>query len=139
MIENRISKLTKSKVSSDNAKQIYQNDLNKSNFHHKLEYNPTIDNNKAKHRKRKCIFYNPPFCESLKTIFGSLFLKLFDKHFPKSTELNKIFNRSSIKISYCCSPNIKALISGHNKKLLEKLPTEPKLSNCKNRMQCPVI
>ena len=53
MIEKRISKLTKSKVSFNNAIQIYQNALNKSNFNHKLKYNPTIDNNKVKKRKRK--------------------------------------------------------------------------------------
>ena len=139
MIENRISKLTKSKESFDNAKQIYQNALSKSNFHHKLEYNPTINNNKAKNRKRKCIFYNPPFCESVKTKFGNLFLKLLDKHFPQSTELHKIFNRNSTKLSYCCSPNIKALISGHNKKLLEKPQIEQNLCNCRNREQCPVM
>ena len=63
-------------------------------------------------------FYNPPFGGSVKTKFGSLFLKLLDKHFPKSTKLNKIFNR--IKISYSCSQNIKTIISGHK---LEKPPT----------------
>ena len=138
MIENRISKLTKNKVSFNNAIQIYQNALNKSNFNYKLKYNPTIDNTKAKNRKRKCIFYNPPFCESVKTKFGKLFLELLDKHFPKSNELHKIFNRNSIKISYCCSPNIKAIISGHNKKLLNKPPVEPELCNCKDKKLCPV-
>ena len=56
MIEKRISKLTKSKVSFNNAIKIYQNALNKSNFNHKLKYNPTIDNNKVKKKKKKVNF-----------------------------------------------------------------------------------
>ena len=112
MIEKRISKLIKSKESFNNALQIYQNTLNKSNLNYRLKFKPAIDNTKVKNRKRKCIFYNPSFCESVKTKFGKRFLELLDKHFPKSTELHKIFNRNSIKISYCCLLNIKAIISG---------------------------
>ena len=74
----------------------------------------------------------------MKTKFGSLFLKLLDKHFPKKTKLNKIFNRNSVKISYSCSPNVKAIISGHNKKLLGKEAINPDLCNCRNKTQCPV-
>ena len=92
-----------------------------------------------KNRKRKCIFYNPPFCKSVKTKFGSLLLKLLDKHFPKSNELYSIFNRNSIKISYNCSPYKKTIISRHNKKLLEKPPTVSELCNCKSKIQCPVM
>ena len=50
-----------------------------------------------------------------------------------------MFKRNSIKISYCCSPNIKAIICGHNKKLLKKPPTEPALFNYKNKKLCPVL
>ena len=91
------------------------------------------------YKKKKVHFYNPPFCESVNTKFGKLLLELLDKHFTKSTELHQIFNRNSIKISYCCSPNIKAIISGHNKKLLNKPPVEPELCNCKDKKLCHVL
>jgi len=35
-------------------------------------------------------------------------------------ELNKSFNRNTIKLSYSCMPNMDALISGHNRKILAK-------------------
>ena len=138
MIKKIILKLTK-KNSFDSAKHINQNALSKSNFNYKLEYNPKNDNIKPENRKnRKFTLYNLPFCESVKTKFGSLFLKLLDKIFPKSTELYKIFNRKYIKMSYSCSTNIKAIISGHNKKLIGKPPTDSELCKCKNIRQCPV-
>ena len=34
-----------------------------------------------------------------------------------------MFNRKTFKIYYCCTPNIKAIINGHNKRLLNKKPT----------------
>jgi len=44
---------------------------------------------------------------------------LIEKHFGK-TVLRKYFNRSTTKISYFCMTNIEAVLSGHNKKLLNK-------------------
>merc|ERR1712183_669092 len=96
----------------------YQNALNKSNFIYKLKYRRNDNPNKKKNRKRKCIFYNPSFCKSVQTNIGKLFLTLLDKHFDKSSEYHKIINRNCIQISYCCCPNILALINGHNKRFL---------------------
>ena len=73
----------KNKDSFDNAKHIYQNALSKSNFSYNLEYNSTNDNIKPKNRKKNCIFYSPPFCESERKIWkstlknsGQTFLKI---------------------------------------------------------------
>ena len=89
-------------------------------------------------RKRNCIYYNPPFCKSVKTKIGKLFLDLVDKHFKKDTIYHKIINRNSIKISYCCAPNIMALINSHNKKLTKKSDKNEKLCNCRIKTNCPV-
>ena len=48
------------------------------------------------------------------------FLALIDKHFKAGNPLKNIMNRSCIKVSYRCLPNIGARIAGHNKKILRK-------------------
>ena len=57
----------------------------------------TKTNNK-KTRKRKIIWFNPPYCLSVKTNVGKVFLKFIKKHFPKGNSLNKIFNKNTVKI-----------------------------------------
>ena len=37
---------------------------------------------------------------------GKIFLKLVDKHFPKSNKLHKIFNRNTSKVSCSCAENM---------------------------------
>ena len=70
---------------------------------------------------------------------GKEFLKLINKHFPPQHKLNRILNRNSIKINYSCMPNMKAIITGHNKKLLEKESSQQsKPCNCKNKDICPL-
>ena len=74
------------------------------------------------------------------------FLKLIDKHFPKSTPLHKIFNRNIIKVSYSCMNNVKSVISKHNKHLLRETSSQQsrndknneKLCNCWNANERPL-
>ena len=53
----------------------------------------TISNeqNEKKKRKRKIIWFNPPYSSTVKTNVGKLFLKLVKQHFPKGHKLHKIF------------------------------------------------
>ena len=63
-----------------------------------------------------------------KQMLGQSFWPLYvDKHF-KDTSLGKYFNRSTIKVSYSCMPNLDTIISGHNKKVLNQ-PIEPQSNN----------
>ena len=78
---------------------------------------------------------------SLKTNIGKQFLELIDKHFPKNHVLYPIANRKNIKISYSCTRNIGALISGHNIKILNEDSNsheETKPCNCQVKALCPV-
>ena len=78
---------------------------------------------------------------SLKTNIGKQFLELIDKHFPKNHILYPIANRKNIKISYSCTKNIGALISGHNNKILNEVNNsneETKPCNCQVKALCPV-
>ena len=89
---------------------------------------------------RNIIWYNPPYSKNVETNIGKCFLSLIDLHFPKSNPLYKMFNRNTIKLSYSCMPNIKTIISDHNKSLLSKSKQsdENKNCNCRNPNACPM-
>lgn len=142
MIEKRLTILSKNKQIFDEAKTLYQSALEKSNYNHKLEYKEEYKQNKKKKRSRRkeCIYYNPPYCMSTKTNIGRSFLSLVDKHFDKNNFFHKIFNRSTVKVSYCCMMNAKGIIQGHNKKVLrsESDDNNEPACNCRNKDNCPV-
>ena len=88
------------------AVSLYQEALQHSGYRHTLIYNcPKKDNNRTninkikRNRKRKIIWFNPPFNLKTKTKIGKLFLKLLDKHFPPYNKLHNLFNRINVKIS----------------------------------------
>ena len=54
----------------------------------------------------------------VKTNIGKIFLKILDESFPKNSQLGKIFNRNTVKISYCTTCNLENFICQHNKNLL---------------------
>ena len=92
-------------------------------------------------RSRKVIWFNPPYSKSVKTCIGKRFLKAIDKHFPKGSQLHKIFNRGTVKVSYSCLPNVARIIKAHNNRVLAKgeSPDEPKRAcNCRKPDQCPL-
>ena len=65
---------------------------------------------------------------------GKIFLKLVDKHCPKSNRLHKIFNRNTLKVSYSCTENMAQIIEKHNKKVIN---TTDKSTNpaCNSRIK----
>ena len=99
--------------------------------------NKKNDKNGNKQRKRKIIWYNPPYSANIKTNIGKTFLNLIKKHFPKTNKLHKIFNKNTVKISYSCMNNISSIISGHNKNLLNPNVTQYGC-NCRIREDCPL-
>ena len=80
----------------------------------------------------------------MKTSIGKQFLRLIDLHFPKEHPLRKILNRNCLKISYCCTKNIKQIIQAHNNKLLQKTVESKenenkRLCNCRDKTKCPLL
>ena len=171
-INIRISRLCSNKHIFDANSRKYEEALGKSGFQKKLIYhdkpiasepdsianNITNSNNsingnngsnyrrgneKSKNRKRKILWFNPPFCNLSTIEIGRYFLKLIDKHFNNNNPLNKIFNRKTIKISYSCTNNISKIITNHNKKLInESLVSTQNIDrvncNCRIKDECPV-
>ena len=59
------------------------------------------------------------------------------KHFPKTHQLHKLFNRTNVKVSYSSLPNFKSVINGHNENILnEQEKTSP--CNCRDKTSCPL-
>ena len=65
---------------------------------------------------------------------------LVDKCFPKDGPLGKLFNRNTVKISYRTAPNMKQIISGHNKKILSQHTDkpQPRACSCPKNTTCPL-
>ena len=88
-------------------------------------------------------WYNPPWNANVKTNLGRKFLNIIDRCFPKEHTLHKIFNKHTLKLSYSCMPNIKSIISSHNKAVLSdyhqsQTQTSDKKCNCRKKDQCPL-
>ena len=139
-VETRLSNISCNENVFNKHKGIYEESLKKSGYDACLKYQKTEqkkDRNGKKKRKRKIIWFNPPFSSSVKTKIGKTFLELIDKHFPKTSKLHKIFNRNTVKISYSCTKNMASIISAHNKKILQP-KNEEFGCNCRESNECPL-
>ena len=138
MINNRLSDLSCDEEAFNRSKGLYEAALQDSGFQHDLKFEPQREK-RRRNRNRKVIWYNPPFSSHVKTDIGRKFLKLIDKHFPREHTYAKIFNRSTLKLSYSCMPNMATIIKNHNNCVL-KPPAEEQgqLCNCRNVQNCPL-
>ena len=147
-INRRLSSISATKEIFEKAAPVYQAALKNSghtfNLHYDPNPNPTDEEKKQTNkRKRSIIWFNPPYSKSVKSNVGKQFLQLMDKHFPPGNPLNKIFNRSKVKMSYRCTENLARKISAHNSKFLNKDISEgavatPKECDCRKKAECPV-
>ena len=102
-IAKRISDLSSSKNIFHDAIPVYKEDLQKSGFTSELVYTPEQtgyynNNEQNKTRRRKIIWFNPPFSKSVKSNFGKTFINLIKIHFPKTNKIHKIFNKNIVFI-----------------------------------------
>ena len=117
-IELRVSQLSCDVEAFHKASPVHEEALRKSDYPASLTYQENCKHS-SRNRKRKIIWFNPPFSDHVATKVGKEFLRLISKHFPPNHRLHKIINRNNVKISYCRMPNVKSIISSHNRKLLE--------------------
>ena len=47
-----------------------------------------------------------PWNDEVSANVAKKFLSMIDRHFPKGSALGKHFNRSTVKVSYSCMPNM---------------------------------
>ena len=125
MIEKRLSGISYNQEEFDRAKPAYAQALEKSGYKQKLEFQ-TENSSKRRQRKRNITWFNPPFSDNVSTNIGRKFLNLLDKHFPPDHKLHPICNRSCVKVSYSCMPNMAAIIKQHNSNVAAHgKPTKP--------------
>ena len=115
-ISGSLSRNSSSQLIFNESKHQYKDALSKSGFKSKLNNKDSAapTNKKMISRKRKIIWFNPPYNQNLSTNIVKIFLSLVDKHFPCTHQLHKIFNHNIIKVSYSCMSNIQELIKKHN-------------------------
>ncbi|KAJ8045980.1 hypothetical protein HOLleu_09119 [Holothuria leucospilota] len=140
-IGRRISELSSSEEAFKNTAPAYNEALKSVGYNQEIEYQDTSATREGKkNRSRKIIWYNPPFSKNVKTNIGANFLKLISKHFPKGNKLHKIFNKSTVKVSYSCMRNMQQIIKSHNSDVLKRAHQEPqqKTCNCRQPSSCPL-
>ena len=140
-INKRLSSISCNRIEFEKAAPLYQDALERSGYDHKLEFDPDARKPRPQknNRRRTITWFNPPFSQNVKTNVGARFLQLVDSCFPLGHPLRKICNRNAIKISYRCTPNIGAIISGRNSKLTSPPPEkQEKTCNCRDKDACPV-
>ena len=87
-ISRRISDLSCNKEVFERVKPYHDERLKSSGYREELSYTKTEDRtNKRKNRKRKIIWFNPPFTKNVQTNVGKVFLRLLDEHFPKKLQI----------------------------------------------------
>ena len=140
MVNKRLQALSSNSTAFNSEKDLYQEALTKSKYEHKLNYEDESKQTKKRNRKRNVIYYQPPFCNSVKTKLGRLFLNLIRRIFVRDHPLHKIFNSKTVKLSYSCLPNIKNQINSINRKLLQDKQSDDnnKLCNCRKKSDCPL-
>ena len=69
---------------------------------------------------RRITCFNLPYSKNIKTRIAQQFFRLIDRHFTVGTKLRKIFNRSMVKVSYSCKPNMGNIIKHHNARTREQ-------------------
>ena len=139
IINKRLSLLSSSEAAFNLVKDDYEQALKKSDYAPNVRYDETPTLKKTRKRRRKIIYFQPPYSASVKTPIGKLFLKLVKKHFHVRHPFYKILNPKCLKLSYSCLPNVKSMITSNNRKVIngdDKLET--KRCNCQKSRTCPV-
>ena len=138
MIADRLSTNSSNEEIFNQAVGPYNEALSKSGYKTKLVYRRAREPKKAKkNRNRNIVWWNPPWNASVSTNVTRVFFQLVDKHF-KGTQLQKLFNRNNMKVSYRTGRNMKTHIDSLNKsKLRGGGPSMPARCNCKKE-PCPV-
>lgn len=142
MIAKRLSNLSSNERLFDGNKHDYEAALARSGHTAELHYKQPSTPNKRRARKRNITWYNPPYSSSVATNIGHKFFSILDRHFPAHHRLHKIINRNTVKLSYCCMPNVGQILKAHNKKVTQQNHPDnvqqDKACNCRDSSKCPM-
>ena len=139
-ITHRIASLSCNNEEYIRALPAYKDAL-ASSGHQLPDQPPTPTTRNRRQRRRKVIWFNPPYNQNVTTNVASKFLQLISRHFPRGSRYYKLFNRSTVKVSYSCMKSMGAIIASHNTKMLAltttgDTPTDT--CNCSRNTICPL-
>ena len=141
-ISQRISANSSNEAIFDDAAPYYNDRLREAGYSEEIQYveeeMDTQNRTQRRNRKRNVIWFNPPFCKSVETNVGQTFLRLVDKHFPRTHKYHKIFNRNTLKVSYSCMDNMENIIKQHNRKITKPIVPEGRMCDCRRPEDCPL-
>ena len=120
MISKQLSNLSSNEKAFLETKHDYETALRNSGFTDELTYQEPKVNNKKRSRKRNITWFNPPYSSNVATNIGRKFFNILDRHFSTYHHLHKLINRNTVKLSYCCMPNVGQILKTHNKKVLNQ-------------------
>ena len=138
-INDRLSRNSSNKTIFEKSKLKYEEALRKSGYEKPiLSFQPTKTTVTKRNRPRNITWFNPPFNKNVSTNVAKTFLKLIDKHFSTASNLHKIFNRNTVKVSYSSTENVERIIKSHNKSLQSPAPVTLPPCNCRKKYECPL-
>ena len=98
----------------------YKEAMHRNGHKSETKYETSPHPNKRRSRKRKILWFNPPYSEHVCSNIGREFHRLLTKDFSPTHRLHKICNNNNVKLSNSCMPNMANLISKHNKTVLKR-------------------
>ena len=103
-----------------------------------LKFNKSSNGNTKRNRQCNNIWFNPPFGRAVSTNVAKWFAQPLRHDFPPSNKLQKVFNKNTVKVSYCCTQNIASIIKSHNEKLINTSIKNTLPFNCRKKHECPL-
>ena len=143
-INRRLSAISANETIFDQTAPLYQAELDRNGYNYRLKFDPPqgVGGKKTRRKKKRIVWFNPPYSMDVKTDVGAKFLKIIDRCFPPGSILHPVLNRKTLKLSYRCLPNIGSIIAGHNCKLLSNFEGRKNVQtptcNCQKKEDCPV-
>ena len=139
MTEKRLSQISCDKSEFQTAIPMYEQALQASGHHQKLQFQQEQANQGRRTRERNITWFNPPYNDLVNTNVRKRFFYLLEKHFPSRHRLHKVFTKNTIKLSYSCTTNMAGILSFHNKKILSEKRDKPDPPSCNCRKTpCPM-
>ena len=139
-VNKRLIDISSDEHNFNSEKEHYEDALTASGHRYELKFEKNENTvKKRRNRNKNITWFNPPFNLQLKTRLGEAFLKLIDKNFPVNSDLHKIINRHTVKLSYRNTNNVDRIIANHNRKILSDTAKQQTADcNCRDKTKCPV-
>ena len=137
IINDRLNKRSSSEVQFNENKKEYEIALKEAGHKAELHFEGK-EEDKRRNRPRKIMWFNPPYCMSVKTNIARKFINLVKRHFTGKNPLKRLFNKNNMRVSYCCMDNMETIIKQQNAKILKDKTEEIEEScNCRDKSKCP--